>query len=134
MACRDINKAETSKQDIIQKSQLETNNGSLTIEKLDLNSLASIRECARRILENEKQIDVLINNAGVFMAPKDTTQDGFELHIGTNHFGHALLTLLLMPKIVKNTSSRIVVVASMLHACKLHCYITLLHYFGCNDD
>src|SRR5690606_25959027 len=45
----------------------------------------------------EERIDVLLNNAGVMATPKRTTRDGFELQIGTNHFGHAALTWLLLP-------------------------------------
>jgi NAD(P)-dependent dehydrogenase (short-subunit alcohol dehydrogenase family) len=36
----------------------------------------------------ETQIDILINNAGVMWCPKKMeTQDGFEMQMGTNHFG-----------------------------------------------
>ena len=39
--------------------------GKVDIEKLDLASLRSVRNCAQRMIENEDKIDILINNAGI---------------------------------------------------------------------
>ncbi|XP_023947949.1 retinol dehydrogenase 11 [Bicyclus anynana] len=117
LACRDITKTEKAKEDILKEMNAE-HKGSVAVEKLDLSSLKSVRECALRILANEPKINILINNAGVMMTPKNTTQDGFEIHIGTNHFGHALFTLLLLPRILEtaeSTPARIVTVASFAH-------------------
>ena len=51
--------------------------------------------------------------------PKEKTEDGFDLQIGTNHFGHFLFTELLMPLVKKSAASghhpRIVIVSSMGH-------------------
>ncbi|XP_045761110.1 retinol dehydrogenase 11-like [Maniola jurtina] len=114
LACRDTAKAEKAKDDILKHTNDE-HKGSVSIEKLDLNSLRSVRECASLILATEARIDILINNAGIMMASKGTTEDGYEIHIGTNHFGHALLTLLLLPRILKSAPARIVTVASIAH-------------------
>lgn len=88
--------------------------------KLDLSSLASVRECAKHISTTEPAVHVLINNAGVMMCPKGLTEDGFETQFGTNHLGHFLLTMLLLPKIIdsrkkSDVSSRIVNVSSIAH-------------------
>lgn len=71
----------------------------VTSLRCDLASLESIRACAREINEHEERIDVLINNAAVMMCAQSKTEDGFELQMGTNHFGHFLLTTLLLDKI-----------------------------------
>ncbi|MDP9035036.1 MAG: SDR family oxidoreductase, partial [Myxococcota bacterium] len=44
------------------------------------------------------------------------TTDGFELAFGTNHLGHFLLTLLLMPSLGAAASPRVVTVSSQAHA------------------
>ncbi|CAF0854646.1 unnamed protein product [Adineta ricciae] len=82
---------------------------------LDLADLQSIRDCVRTFLANEDQkmkITALINNAGIMACPYGKTKDGFELQMGTNHFGHFYFTQLLIPRL---HSARIVNVASAAH-------------------
>ena len=62
----------------------------------DLNSLESVRNCAKLVQEKEKKIDALINNAGVRFCPRSYTKDGIETHWSSNHLGHYLLTKLLV--------------------------------------
>ncbi|KAG6455579.1 retinol dehydrogenase 14 isoform X2 [Manduca sexta] len=115
MACRNIEKAEKAKKEIIKENVCKAQMGSLAIEYLDLCSLKSIRSCANRILEKEPNINILINNAGVMMCPESKTEDGFEKQFGSNHLGHAYLTLLLLPRLIKSAPSRIIFVSSLLH-------------------
>ena len=62
-------------------------------EMLDLSSLSSVRAFVDRW--GRKPLHILVNNAGVMACPVSYTQDGFEMQIGTNHFGHYLLSNLL---------------------------------------
>lgn len=39
----------------------------------------------------EKQVNILINNAGIMMCPHSKTVDGFEMQLGVNHLGESLL-------------------------------------------
>lgn len=118
MACRDTNKADTAKSQIEAAASTDKK-GVLVVEKLDLSSQASVRQFAERILASEKRVNILVNNAGIMMCHEGKTEDGFETHIGTNHLGHALLTLLLLKKLKESDSSRIVFVSSYLHKSKL---------------
>ena len=79
--------------------------GDVSVEKMDLASLASISACVERLKKYVTKIDILINNAGVMMCPLTKTEDGFEMQIGTNHFGHFYLTNLLLPLVKKVMSS-----------------------------
>lgn len=115
MACRNVEKAEAAKEEIQQRTKSEKV-GTLIIEKLDLCSLNSVREFVKSVLEKEDSVQILVNNAGVMMCPEGRTEDGFETHIGSNHFGHALLTLLLLPTMARSPPSRIVTVSSYLHS------------------
>jgi NAD(P)-dependent dehydrogenase (short-subunit alcohol dehydrogenase family) len=64
--------------------------------RLDLASLASVREAAEEIGSAYGPVDLLINNAGVMMTPYRRTDDGLELQLGVNHLGHFALTGLLL--------------------------------------
>lgn len=37
----------------------------------------------------EKQVNILINNAGIMMCPYSKTADGFEMQLGVNHLGES---------------------------------------------
>lgn len=89
--------------------------GDVSVQELDLTSLASIREAAEALRTGNDKIDLLINNAGVMTTPKGTTKDGFELQFGTNHLGHFALTGLLLDAILDVPGSRIVTVSSNGH-------------------
>uniref|UniRef100_A0A8D8W949 Retinol dehydrogenase 14 n=1 Tax=Cacopsylla melanoneura TaxID=428564 RepID=A0A8D8W949_9HEMI len=117
MACRDVEKAESTATEIRQHpvADPEKPHGEVLVKKLDLASFKSIRECAQEINQSESSIHMLINNAGVMMCPKDQTEDGFELQFGTNHLGHFLFTLLLLPKIIKSAPAKIINLSSLAH-------------------
>jgi NAD(P)-dependent dehydrogenase (short-subunit alcohol dehydrogenase family) len=57
---------------------------------LDLSSFASCRAFGVRWAG--RPLNILINNAAVMACPQAYTEDGLEMQIGTNHFGHYLLT------------------------------------------
>lgn len=86
----------------------------IELVELDLGSLDSIRKAAER-LRSEPQIDLLINNAGIMMPPRELTRDGFESQFGVNHLGHFALTGLLLERIRSTVGSRIVTVSSNAH-------------------
>jgi len=111
LACRDENKAAA----VVERIRTATPSAQVSVVALDLASLASVREGARRIGAEYERIDVLINNAGVMRPPRSTTADGFELQFGTNHLGHFALTGLLLERMLPVEGSRIVTVASPAH-------------------
>ena len=92
-----------------------TPNADLSVQRLDLASLDSIRTAARELRDNTDRIDLLINNAGVMYTPRQKTTDGFELQFGTNHIGHFALTGLLLDRLLPVEGSRIVTVSSIAH-------------------
>lgn len=65
---------------------------------LDLASLESVATLADGLLDEGRPIDLLVANAGVMTPPaRNTTADGFELQLGTNHLGHMALVGRLLP-------------------------------------
>ncbi|NXC32114.1 RDH12 dehydrogenase, partial [Campylorhamphus procurvoides] len=111
IACRDIAKAEAAASEI----RAETGNQQVIVKKLDLADTKSIREFAEKFLGEEKELHILINNAGVMLCPYSKTADGFEMHLGVNHLGHFLLTFLLLERLKQSAPARIVNVSSLAH-------------------
>ncbi len=80
---------------------------------MDLADLASVRAAATALLDTAPRIDALICNAAIAQVPtQKLTVDGFESQLGTNHYGHFLLSGLLFERI-EHSKGRIVVVASL---------------------
>jgi len=88
---------------------------SLTIVKLDLGSLDSVKAAAEELLASHEAIDLLVNNAGVMGIPQSRTTDGFEMQFGVDHLGHFALTARLLPALLKAPAARVVTVTSTAH-------------------
>src|SRR5690606_37489794 len=82
----------------------------------DLGDLGSIRAFAEGWRADHDAFDVLINNAGVMACPFGRTVDGFETQFGTNHLGHFLLTVLLLPALLQGDEPRVVTLSSAAHS------------------
>ncbi|MCB2208252.1 MAG: SDR family NAD(P)-dependent oxidoreductase [Bacteroidetes bacterium] len=97
------------------KNEIGKSKGKISVMQLDLSDLNSIRKFSAKFHENYKQLDVLLNNAGIMTTPYFLTKDGFEAQMGTNHLGHFALTGLLFDLLKKTTGSRIANVSSSAH-------------------
>ncbi|KAF1996216.1 oxidoreductase-like protein [Amniculicola lignicola CBS 123094] len=116
LAARTASKAQSALADI----KKDVPDAPVELLSLDLASFASIKSAAASFLAREQRLDLLINNAGVMALPYALTKEGYEIQFGTNHVGHALLTKLLLPTMLKTASEegsdvRIVNVTSMGH-------------------
>jgi NAD(P)-dependent dehydrogenase (short-subunit alcohol dehydrogenase family) len=87
----------------------------LSVVRLDLASLASVREAAGELRDRHDRLDLLINNAGLMMPPYGRTEDGFEQQFGINHLGHFALTGMLLGRMLAVPGSRVVTVSSNGH-------------------
>jgi NAD(P)-dependent dehydrogenase (short-subunit alcohol dehydrogenase family) len=116
LACRDGGRAGEARARIlaaVPAAQVE-------VALLDLASLDSVRAAAQSFLATGRRLDLLVNNAGVMALPqRRTTREGFELQLGTNHFGHFALTGRLLPALLRpqaaSSPARIVTVSSIAH-------------------
>ena len=100
----------------------------VTLQELDLSSLASVRTAGAALRKAYPRIDLLINNAGVMWTPKQLTDDGFELQFGTNHLGHFALTGLLLDNLLPVRGSRVVTVSSTGHRLRAAIHFDDLHW------
>jgi len=90
-------------------------NSSVAFLTADLSSQAEIRALAAEISALCRQIDVLVNNAGVFTLTRTETVDGLETQLAVNWLAAFMLTGLLMPRLMEAPSARIVNVSSGSH-------------------
>ncbi len=81
----------------------------------DLGSFEQVRALAREVAALAPRLDVLINNAGVFMKERRLSADGFELTFAVNHLAPFLLTHLLLPQLRESDEPRVVNVSSVAH-------------------
>jgi NAD(P)-dependent dehydrogenase (short-subunit alcohol dehydrogenase family) len=82
----------------------------------DLSDMTQVAQIAERMAEHVSALDVLINNAGVYMKQKVLTKDHFEMTFAVNHLAAFLLTRRLMPLLQKAPQARVVTVASIAHS------------------
>jgi NAD(P)-dependent dehydrogenase (short-subunit alcohol dehydrogenase family) len=119
MTARDADKGAAARDAVLEALGTAPGAGSLTLAELDLADLASVHRFADGLEASGAALDVLVNNAGVMAIPRRTTVDGFEMQLGTNHLGHAALTLRLLPALVRagrhDAAARVVTVSSTVH-------------------
>jgi NAD(P)-dependent dehydrogenase (short-subunit alcohol dehydrogenase family) len=111
MLCRDIEKAQEARQEIIK----ESGNPDVGLIICDLSLMRSIREAVEEFKERLDDLHVLINNAGVLLPEREITDEGNEKSFAVNYLGPFLLTNLLLDVIKKNTPARIVNITSAMH-------------------
>lgn len=97
--------------------EIEQAGGSAAFYAADLGSLEQVRELAAAIERDYDRLDLLVNNAGIWLGgpqgeERMLSDDGLELHFQVNYLSHFLLTELLKPMLIASAPSRIVSVAS----------------------
>ena len=108
MAVRNMDKGEAAAVRI----KADVPDAELQLRKMDLGSLDSVKAFAARMNDEHDHIDILLNNAGIMATPAGQTKDGFETQVGTNHFGHFVLTEELMPLLEAAPAARVVTLTS----------------------
>ncbi|WP_431728015.1 SDR family NAD(P)-dependent oxidoreductase [Verrucosispora sp. TAA-831] len=103
MAVRDPAKAEQARAGIA---------GDLVVRRLDLADLDSVREFAAELRAEGRQVDLLLNNAGIGKPGHERSAQGYESVFATNHLGHFALTGLLLDLFRPDRDPRVVTVGS----------------------
>ncbi|KAI1073203.1 hypothetical protein LB507_010884 [Fusarium sp. FIESC RH6] len=112
LTARNLEKAKKALGDLVESDRVH-------LLELDLESLESVRSCAKKFLSESQKLNILICNAGVMCTPEGRTKDGFETQFGTNHLSHFLLFKLLLPALRKGATpdraARVVILSSLAH-------------------
>lgn len=112
---RDKVKCESTLEEIRKNVSTDIDKNRISYLVADLSSQASIHQLANKFLASHESLDVLVNNAGVFLPRRLTTVDGIEYTFAVNHLAPFLLTNLLFKKIKARTPSRIITTSSVAH-------------------
>src|SRR5258706_14902987 len=80
---------------VVEEIKKASGNPNIELLEIDLSSLKSVRKAAEEFKQSHSHLQVLINNAGVFLRKREETEDGFEKTFQTNYLSHFLLTQLL---------------------------------------
>jgi len=110
LACRSTEKGHAAAAEIAAAAPA---GAEVEVRALDLGNLESVQSFASGL--DDERLDLLINNAGIMMPPRQTTADGFELQFGTNHLGHFALTALLLERLAAADAARVVTLSSIEH-------------------
>ncbi len=92
----------------------------LTVIKADLNSIKSIKEAIGIIKSTHDQIDVLLNNAGVWSFEFSESEDGIEEIFQVNVLAPILITRELVPLLKKASFPKVITTSSGLHQGKIN--------------
>jgi NAD(P)-dependent dehydrogenase (short-subunit alcohol dehydrogenase family) len=111
IAARNIEKGDKVKKEITEAN----NNSSVDIMVCDLSSLRDVKRFADEFRSKYGQLDVLINNAGIWETKRKESVDGIEMTFAVNHLAPFLLTNKLLDLMINTPGSRIINVASEAH-------------------
>jgi len=92
-----------------------TGNTRVDLLQADFASPQSIRAMAAAFAARYDRLDVLVNNAGVYLTGREETADGLERTFAVNHLGYFMTTLLLWDALLAAESARIVNLSSDAH-------------------
>ncbi|VWC74072.1 oxidoreductase [Burkholderia lata] len=85
------------------------------IAALDLADLASVAAFAARFVHARRDVDIVINSAGIMACPETRVGDGREAQMAVNHLGHYALVNGLWPVLAHGGGARVVSVSSLGH-------------------
>ncbi len=112
-------KRQQAGQNLADEFKLKTGNPDIFYYNADLTDLESIKTFTQSIKSHFSQLDVLLNNAGVFMTEKVLLPNGFEMTHMVNHLAVFTLTLQLLDLVKQSPVGRIIVTSSMAHSASI---------------
>jgi protochlorophyllide reductase len=110
MACRDLDKAER------EARRIGVEMMGVSLLPIDLGSLASVRQFVAAFRATGAVLEALVCNAAVYLPrlrEPMRSPDGFEISVATNHFGHFLLSTMLLPDLQKGESPRLITLGTV---------------------
>jgi len=103
---------ESKLQDVIKEVKESTSNDSIESFVADFSDMSAVKSMAKDVKDRLSNIDVLINNAGIFKSANPLTSDGYDIRFAVNYFAPYLLTNLLLPSLKNSEAPRIINLSS----------------------
>lgn len=97
---------------VIEEIKVSSGNNNVSGYTSDFSDLKQVAEMSTQIVEYHDHLDVLINNAGVFKSPIETTATGIDIRLVVNYLSPVLLTMGLKPLLQKAKSPRVINLSS----------------------
>jgi NAD(P)-dependent dehydrogenase (short-subunit alcohol dehydrogenase family) len=111
MMVRNATKGEAVREEVAR----QTGNDRVELLVADLAALSDVRRAAEQFKNRHQRLDVLVNNAGLFLNSRKESAEGYELTFATNHLAHFLLTELLRETLIASAPARVITVSSEAH-------------------
>ena len=111
MSARNRQKAEEVRMEIV----ASTGNPHIYLINADLSSFKEVVKLTQEFQHQFEKLDVLVNNAGIFLAKYQETVNGHETQWQVNYLAHYLLTRRLIGLLEKSDDPRIINVNSNAH-------------------
>lgn len=97
------------------RAEIGADGGPVELLLADFSSPASIRAMTEAFKARYDRLDVLVNNAGVYLTGREETAEGLEMTLAVNHLGYFMTTLLLWDRLLAAHSARVIVLSSDAH-------------------
>jgi NAD(P)-dependent dehydrogenase (short-subunit alcohol dehydrogenase family) len=108
MVCRNEAKAKAAAEEIVASS----GNSQVHYYICDLSDIKAVKQLTSKIISDHPTIDVLVNNAGLYIDQRKVSAQGYELTFANNHLSYFAMTQGLLPALRSAPEARIVNVAS----------------------
>lgn len=103
-----VARREDSGQEALDHIVSATGNLDVHLFVADLSSQTAVRGLSQEFARQFDQLNVLVNDAGIYVQDRVVTEDGFESMFATNQLAPFLLTLLLLPALRRASPARVI--------------------------
>ncbi len=103
-------------QNTVKELKQKTNNKNIEAVIADLSNFKSVNDLCNTIKASYQNLDVLINNAGVFKSNLDKTPEGIDLRFMVNYIAPYYLSKQLLPLLKDRPDARIINLSSAAQA------------------
>ncbi len=97
-------------ENVTKKLSASSREGQIESYLSDLSNMVDVEELTKAVADSHSELDVLINNAGVYKVPDPITRDGLDARFAVNAIAPYLLTKRLLP--LFDTSGRVISLSS----------------------